>query len=126
LAGPADPSEKNACTQVAEWRSPFVINYPQGDQVRPYSELQSAMQDNSLLFQLALKQVSRRRKPPSGSVALAIALLPDGEVAAVKIEDGTLQDEALHQKLLRIVEVMNFGPAPGGGYCVFLYPMFFG
>lgn len=102
----------------------FRKEYPQGDQDRSLSSIQSVFDSNRAKFTEAInKDPSTLIEGASGRVDLAVAIQSDGTVSNVEVMSANNTSANVQSEILRVVRGLNFGPTCGSGYYVFPYPV---
>ena len=127
--------------RFAPTSAPVMLSAPEGIHVRPSSDVKSGrvvvkgsidraqiervFRRHAGKFQRAYERVLREHPGVSGEVMLRVTLNREGRVAKVEIVSSTLNNAALHARLLKLVRRIRFPRPIGGGSVVINYPLAF-
>lgn len=103
----------------------FLSLYPVGTQTRSDADIQKVFEKNKDVYTALFLRATLASKATTGRTNIALALNPDGSVAAVTALDTSTTGPELTALVVETSRRLNFGPAPGEGFFVFWYPFRF-
>lgn len=103
----------------------FVERFPSGSQKRALEQVNLVFRNNAQVFHKTYEQYLAKNVCLRGDLKLALAILPDGDVAKAEFISSTTGDAVFDREILLLVSQMKFGPVDGDGYFVFAYPIRF-